>query len=168
MAGPGSRIGCITRTRGRPPVITAGDLVERFGAQVAQMIGAGEHRSERIRRCVREERTPLGSPCRRHGRQWAAWAPKIQRGAPAGIAGSWIQSQLLCDRLQGIADDLHVLVEGYTELLRTGDQLFAMDPSSEGLVFHFFAHVLGSTALNDLSGLTSAHAMMNPHISSTA
>jgi len=28
--------------------ITAGDLGERFGAQVAQMLGAAEHRSERI------------------------------------------------------------------------------------------------------------------------
>src|SRR5437588_2277300 len=136
MAGPGSRIGCISKTRDRPGVLTAGDLVERFGAQVAQMLGAGEHRSERIRRCVSEERSP-------QRRRWAAWAPKIRRGAPAGIACSWIQSQLLRDRLQGIADDLHVLVEGYTELLRTGDQLFAMDPSSEGLVFHLFAHGAG-------------------------
>ncbi len=31
------------------PAITAGDLGERFGAQVAQMLGAAEHRSERIR-----------------------------------------------------------------------------------------------------------------------
>jgi len=29
--------------------ITAGDLGERFGAQVVQMLGATEHRSERIR-----------------------------------------------------------------------------------------------------------------------
>jgi hypothetical protein len=29
--------------------ITAGDLDERFGAQVVQMLGAAEHRSERIR-----------------------------------------------------------------------------------------------------------------------
>src|ERR1700686_3819241 len=61
--------------------ITAGDLGERFGAQVVQMLGAAEHRSERIRPCVSEERRP-----QRH--RWAAWAPKIRRGAPAGIARS--------------------------------------------------------------------------------
>src|SRR5207245_3023359 len=136
IAGPGSRIGCISRTRDRPPAITAGDLVERFGAQVAQMLGAGEHRSERIRRCVSEERSP-------QRRRWAAWAPKIRRGAPAGIACSWIQSQLLRDRLQGIADDLHVLVEGYTQLLRPGGQLLAMHSSGESLVLHLLAHAAG-------------------------
>ena len=31
-------------------------------------------------RFVSEQRIPLGSPCRRHGREWAAWAPKIRRG----------------------------------------------------------------------------------------
>jgi len=30
-------------------VITTGDLAERFGVQVVQMLGAGEHRNERIR-----------------------------------------------------------------------------------------------------------------------
>ncbi len=71
IEGPGSRMGCMRRTRGRPPVITAGDLVERFGAQVAQMLGAGEHRSERIRRCVSEEHSP-------QRRRRAAWAPKLR------------------------------------------------------------------------------------------
>jgi len=28
--------------------VTDGDLGERFGGEVAQMLGAGEHRSERI------------------------------------------------------------------------------------------------------------------------
>src|SRR5450759_689811 len=44
---------------------------ERFGAQVAQMLGAAEHRSERTRWCVREERKP-------QRRRWAAWASKIR------------------------------------------------------------------------------------------
>src|SRR5216684_3440762 len=68
--------------------VTAGDLVERFGAQVVQMLGAAEHRSARIRGCASEERIPLGSPCRRHGRRWAAWAPKIRRRLPAGTLTS--------------------------------------------------------------------------------
>ena len=37
-----------SRGSGRDREITAGDLGERFGAQVAQMLGAAEHRSERI------------------------------------------------------------------------------------------------------------------------
>jgi len=49
------------------------------------MLGAAEHRSERIVRCVSEERIPLGPPCRRHGRQWAAWAPKIREGLWPGL-----------------------------------------------------------------------------------
>src|SRR5713226_3283227 len=56
--------------------VMAGDLVERFGGQVAQMLGAVEHRSERIRRCVSEERRP-------QQRRWAAWTPKIRRRLPA-------------------------------------------------------------------------------------
>src|SRR5205823_14545420 len=100
------------------------------------MLGAAEHRSARMRPCGSEEWRP-------QRRRWAAWAPKIRRGAPAGIANSWIQAQLLCDRLQGIADDLHVLVEGYTELLGARDQLFAVHPSSEGLVLHLLAHRAG-------------------------
>ena len=45
---------------------------ERFGDQMVQMLGAVEHRSARIRGCASEERLPLGPPCQRHGRQWAA------------------------------------------------------------------------------------------------
>src|SRR4029077_10914754 len=41
-------------------------------------------------------------------------------------------------------------------------------PRAKALSFIFLRTVLGSTALSDLSGLTSAHAMMKPHISSTA
>src|SRR2546430_11751770 len=55
--------------------ITAGDLGERFGAQVVQMLGAAEHGSERTPSGVPapwlrggdEERIPAGVPCRRHG-----------------------------------------------------------------------------------------------------
>src|SRR6266849_641141 len=60
----------------------AGDLGERFGGQVVQVLGAAEHRSERIFRCVSEER-------RSQRRRWAAWAPKIRRGAPAGALWPW-------------------------------------------------------------------------------
>src|SRR5439155_24304048 len=41
-------------------------------------------------------------------------------------------------------------------------------PRAKALSFIFLRTVLGSTALRDLSGLTRAHAMMKPHISSTA
>src|ERR1700674_4038059 len=44
---------------------------ERFGDQVAQMLGAAEQRTERIRRRVSEKRKP-------QRRRWA-WAPKIRR-----------------------------------------------------------------------------------------
>src|SRR5712691_6058699 len=74
---------------------TDGYLGERFGGQVVQMLDAAEHRSERIFRYVSEERTPLGSPCRRHGRQWAAWAPKIRRGRPAAAASPGSRDQHL-------------------------------------------------------------------------
>src|ERR1700686_5004265 len=92
--------------------ITAGDLGERFGAQVVQMLGAAEHRSARIVPCVSEERRP-------QQRRWAALAPKIRRGAPAGIARStfvprlgWEQrlaDQTLVGRqipLAGLRDDV--------------------------------------------------------------
>src|SRR5713226_9427362 len=59
------------------------NLAEGFGDQAAQLLGAVEHLSERIRRCVSEGRIPLGPPCRRHGRQWAAWAPKIPQASLA-------------------------------------------------------------------------------------
>src|SRR5919198_4048615 len=89
MDGPGSRIGCISRTRGF--VLMGGDLVERFGAQAAQMLGADEHRSERTLAGVPapwlrggdEKRRPAGVPMPQAWGQWAAWAPKIRRGAPA-------------------------------------------------------------------------------------
>src|SRR4029077_14128519 len=41
-------------------------------------------------------------------------------------------------------------------------------PREKALSLIFLRTVLGSTALSDLSGLTSAHAMMQPLISSTA
>src|SRR5258708_21108699 len=41
-------------------------------------------------------------------------------------------------------------------------------PRANALSFIFLRTVLGSTALSDLSGLTRAHAMMKPDISSTA
>src|SRR5207245_3710930 len=49
-------------------------LTERFGVQVVQLLGASEHRSERIRRCESEERSS-------QRRRWAAWAPKIRSGS---------------------------------------------------------------------------------------
>src|ERR1700674_2974287 len=52
---------------------------ERFGDQVAQMLGAAEHRTERIRRRVSEKRKPqrtLGVP---KPQAWGRWAPKIRR-----------------------------------------------------------------------------------------
>src|ERR1700674_4577021 len=52
--------------------VTDGNLGERFGVQVAQLLGAAEHRSARIDRCVSEER-------RSQRRRWVAWAPKIRR-----------------------------------------------------------------------------------------
>src|SRR5438105_10734573 len=61
--------------------ITAVDLGERFGAQVAQMLGAAEHRSARMRPCVSEERIPAGVPMPKAWGQWAAWAPKLRRGS---------------------------------------------------------------------------------------
>src|SRR6266852_8326913 len=64
----------------------AGDLGERFGGQVVQMLGAAEHRSERIFRCVSEER-------RSQRRRWAAWAPKIRRGHPAAAANPGSRDQ---------------------------------------------------------------------------
>src|SRR2546428_5914552 len=53
---------------------------------------------------------------------------------------SWIQSQLLCDWLQGIADDLHLLVEGYTERFGSGSELFPVHATGEGSVLHLLAH----------------------------
>src|SRR4029077_3482281 len=41
-------------------------------------------------------------------------------------------------------------------------------PRAKALSFIFLRTVFASTELSDLSGLTSAHAMMKPHISSTA
>src|SRR5216683_1792419 len=63
-------------------VVTAGDLGERFGDQVVQMLGAAEHRSARIRGCASEER-------RLQRRRWAAWAPKIRRRLPAVTTASF-------------------------------------------------------------------------------
>src|SRR5438045_7135176 len=126
-------MGCISRTLGLPLAITAGDLGERFGVQVAQMVGAAEHRSERMRSCVSEEWRP-------QRRRWDAWAPKVRRGAPAGIASSRVQAQLIRDRFQGVANNLHVLVEGYTQGLGARDELLAVHAAREGLVLHLLAH----------------------------
>src|SRR5438309_637048 len=59
----------------------AGGLAERSGDQRVQLLGAAEHRSARMRPCVSEERRP-------QRRRWAAWAPKIRRGSPAGTPHS--------------------------------------------------------------------------------
>src|SRR5260370_34153767 len=59
--------------------VSDGASGERFGDQVVQLLGAAEHRSERICRCVSEERRP-------QRRRWAAWAPKIRR---------WLRPRLL-------------------------------------------------------------------------
>src|ERR1700680_833507 len=85
----GARFHCSTMTRYssgvRPPsrsrrasmlgAVTPGNLGERFGVQVVQLLGAAEHRSARIDRCVSEEQ-------RSQRRRWAAWVPKIRRGLP--------------------------------------------------------------------------------------
>src|SRR5467141_919959 len=60
----------------------SGGPTERFGAQVVQLLGAAEHRSERMRACVSEER-------RLQRRRWAAWAPKIRLASPE--AGSLLR-----------------------------------------------------------------------------
>src|SRR5438309_12073518 len=65
------------------------------------------------------------------------------KGRGVALRCSWIQSQLLCDRLQGIADELHVLIERYTEDLGAGDELFAVNSAREGLVLHLLAHGAG-------------------------
>src|SRR5260370_20788771 len=51
-----------------------------------------------------------------------------------------MESQLLCDRLQGIAEDLHVVGEGYTERLSSRDEVIAMHAASKRLVLHLLAH----------------------------
>src|SRR3989454_4716742 len=91
--------------------IMAGDLGERFGAQVVQMLGAAEHRSERTPSGVPapwlrggdEERKPAGVPMPKAWGQWAAWAPKIRRGPPAGIARSGFVPRLA--REEGLAHE---------------------------------------------------------------
>src|SRR5258708_6607961 len=92
------------RPRPTTPIVgisdAAGGPAERFGAQVAQMLGAAEHRSERIRQCVSEER-------RLQQRRWAAWAPKIPQ---ASLAASLL-SELLGQRAQQPAEILHEAVE---------------------------------------------------------
>src|SRR6266566_5196456 len=57
---------------------TAADLGERSGAEAAQILGAGEHRSARIVICASEERRP-------QQRRWAASAPQLRRGPAAGL-----------------------------------------------------------------------------------
>src|SRR5689334_21181175 len=82
------------------PAITAGALGERFGAQVARMLGAAEHRSERTSWCASERRRP-------QRRRRAAWAPKIRRGSPAGIAIS-----LQCSQSQPFIREVGVFQAG--------------------------------------------------------
>src|SRR5438128_7971903 len=75
------------------------------------MLGAAEHGSERVPSGVPapslrggdEERIPAGVPMPQAWGQWAAWAPKIRRGPPAGIARSSFvprlgREQLLADK----------------------------------------------------------------------
>src|ERR1700680_110423 len=50
-------------------------LAERFGDQVARLLGAAEHRSARMRGCVSEER-------RSQQRRRAARAPKLPAASP--------------------------------------------------------------------------------------
>src|SRR5438034_356846 len=57
---------------------TAADLGERSGAEAAQILGAGEHRSARIVICASEERRP-------QQRRWAASAAQLRRGPAAGL-----------------------------------------------------------------------------------
>src|ERR1700736_2490412 len=70
----------------------AENLGERFGepgAPPALRAGAPDETSSAAsasRRCVSEQRTPLGPPCRRHGREWVAWAPKIRRGLSGRVS----------------------------------------------------------------------------------
>src|SRR5712692_4284197 len=71
-----SGVSATSLSRRESTAATDGDLGERFGDQVVQMLGAAEHRSERIYRCLSEEQRP-------QQRRWAAWAPKIRRGFPA-------------------------------------------------------------------------------------
>src|SRR5712691_7379104 len=63
--------------------VTARAFDERFGAQTAQMLGAVEHRSERIRQCASEERRPQRRRC-------AGWAPKIRRRSRAVTVCSFL------------------------------------------------------------------------------
>ena len=70
------------------PRVTVGGPGERFGDQVVQLLGAAEHRSERIDRCVSEER-------RLQQRRWAAWAPKIRSASPVSSLVRQAAAQLL-------------------------------------------------------------------------
>src|SRR5258706_3748903 len=88
MARYSSGVSAPSRRRRSSTTATGGDLGERFGAQVVRMLGAAEHRSERIRRCVSEERKP-------QRRRRAAWAPKIRRGAPTAAVNRASRNQNL-------------------------------------------------------------------------
>src|SRR5258705_11457266 len=86
-------------------------------------------------------RADTGSPRRPRpgwpdrGRGWGA-----SRGSEVGLPRSWIQTELLCNWLERIADDLHVRVEGYTERLRARDHLLSVHATCERLVLHLLAH----------------------------
>src|SRR5437773_7094793 len=75
------------------------------------MLGAAEHGSERTPSGVPapwlrggdEERIPAGVPMPEAWGQWAAWAPKIRRGPPAGIARSGFVPRLA--REEGLAHE---------------------------------------------------------------
>src|SRR5450759_3260933 len=77
MARYSSGVSATSRRRRSSTTATGGALGERFRDQVVQMLGAAEHRSERSRCCVSEER-------RSQRRSWATRSPKIRRGSPPG------------------------------------------------------------------------------------
>src|SRR6202158_6281188 len=89
---------------------TVGNLGERFGVQVAQLLGAAEHRSARIDRCVSEER-------RSQRRRWVAWAPKIRRGGPA-VALSLVASLAWEQRLSN-----QTFIRGHVPCSRLSDDI---------------------------------------------
>src|SRR3989441_5946546 len=79
--------------------VTARAFGERFGGQAAQMLGAAEHRSERIGQCVSEERRPQRRKC-------AAWAPKIRRRSRAVTVGSFLRRLPAFEHLEhAVGDD---------------------------------------------------------------
>src|SRR5437870_7166409 len=60
------------------PKARSGGSGERFGDPGGPDPGEAQ-RSERISRCVSEQRIPAGVPAPKAWGEWAAWAPKIRR-----------------------------------------------------------------------------------------